>query len=212
MKRPPDISITRLAIYLRFLEDYRKEKGDKSTINSEELAKCLDINPHQIRKDLSYFGKFGERGVGYRVGELKERIARILGLHKEWNLCLCGAGNLGTALCAYKGFRQINLHIVAIFDSDPKKIGTSIQGVKVYSPADINTLVRRMKIAIAIITVPQGSAQEIANKLIRAGIRAILNFAPVKLNTPKHVKLRNADLSTELINLTYFLSSSLPIS
>ena len=104
MKRPPDISISRLAIYLRFLEDYLKEKGENCSINSEELARYLDISSHQIRKDLSYFGKFGERGKGYQVNELKEKINRILGLGRRWNLCLCVMGNLGSALFAYRGF------------------------------------------------------------------------------------------------------------
>lgn len=206
MKRPPDISISRLSLYLRFLEKYSAEKGEKSTINSEELAGFLNINPHQIRKDLSYFGKFGERGLGYRVGELKEKISRILGLSKKWNLCLCGLGNLGRALFAYQGFKEMHLTIVAIFDNDPKKIGKIIQGIKIYSVSDIPGVVKKQNIDIAIVAVPVSSAQEITNKLSRAGVRAILNFAPVKLNVPGHVKLRNADLSTELINLTYFLS------
>jgi len=115
MKRPPDISISRLAVYLRFLEDYIKDKGTKSTVNSEELARFLDISPHQIRKDLSYFGKFGERGLGYRIEELKDNIHQILGLRRKWRLCLCGMGNLGSALFSYRGFRQIHLDIVAIF-------------------------------------------------------------------------------------------------
>ena len=207
MKRPPDISITRLAIYLRFLQDYL-QKRDNPTINSYELAKFLNINPHQIRKDLSYFGKFGERGVGYKVKELKECIEGILGLNKKWRICLCGAGNLGSALCAYNGFRQWNLNIVAIFDNDAKKIGRKLQGIKVYSPNSIGAIVRRMNIDIAIIAVPSLAAQGIVKKLIAAGIKAILNFAPVKLDVPSHVKLRNVDLSTELINLTHFLSAS----
>jgi len=192
---------------LRFLEDYIKEKGPQSTINSTELAQFLDINPHQIRKDLSYFGKFGERGVGYRTEELRDKIIRILGLRKKWNLCLCGAGNLGSALLAYRGFKQMRLDIVAIFDNNPEKIGKTVRGVKVYSPASISSVVERSNIDIAIIAVPLTSAQKIADNLIKAGIRAILNFAPVKLNVPRNVKLRNVDLSTELINLTYFLSS-----
>lgn len=207
MKRPPDISITRLAIYLRFLEDYLKEKGPQSTINSGELAGYLDMNPHQIRKDLSYFGKFGERGIGYRVEELKDNIAKILGLNRKWNICLCGAGNLGSALCAYRGFRQMNLNIVAIFDSDRQKIGRNIRGIKVYSHRNIVDIVKKLKIDIAILAVPAESAQAIADKLIASGIRAILNFAPARLNVLKYVKLRNADLSTELVNLTHFLSS-----
>lgn len=207
MRRPPEISISRLALYLRFLEDYIKEKGPQSTINSTELAQFLDINPHQIRKDLSYFGKFGERGVGYRSEELRDKIIRILGLSKKWNLCLCGAGNLGSALLAYRGFKQMRLDIVAIFDNNPGKIGKTIQGVKVYSPESISSVVERLNIDIAIIAVGLTSAQKIADNLINSGIRAILNFAPVKINAPKNVKLRNVDLSTELINLTYFLSS-----
>lgn len=207
MKRPPEISISRLAIYARFLDDYIKEKGPRAAINSKELAQFLDINPHQIRKDLSYFGKFGERGLGYRVGELRDKISRILGLRESWNLCLCGMGNLGTALLAYKGFRQMRLDIVAIFDNDPKKIGTRINGIVVSHPKRIKQLVKKLNIAIAIITVPQGAAQEIVGALVRAGVRAILNFAPVKLSVPRRVKLRNVDLATELVNLTHFLSS-----
>ena len=133
MKRPPDISVKRMAVYLRFLDDYLKEKDAKSTINSEEMAKFLEINPHQIRKDLSYFGKFGERGIGYRMSDLKGKINQILGLNKKWNLCLCGMGNLGSALFAYRGFRQMDLNIVAIFDSNPQKIGKDAAGIKIYS-------------------------------------------------------------------------------
>lgn len=209
MRRPPDISISRLAIYLRFLEDHTKERGAKSTINSEELARFLDINHHQIRKDLSYFGKFGERGLGYHIEELKEKINQILGLGRKWNLCLCVMGNLGSALFTYRGFREKRLNIIAIFDNDEQKIGRNIQGVKIYSPKSITSVVKKLNIDIAIIAVPQTVAQEITNKLVRAGIRAILNFAPVKLNVPKTVKLRNVDLSTELIHLVYFLSSSM---
>jgi len=208
MRRPPQISISRLAVYLRFLEDYIKEKGPQATINSEALAKFLDINPHQIRKDLSYFGKFGERGVGYRVKELIDTISRILGLQRPWNLCLCGLGNLGSALLAYNGFRQMHLTIVAIFDNDPEKIGTKIRGVAVSSPRQIPGLVKKLNITIAIIAVPQAVAQGIADALLRAGVRAILNFAPVKLTMPPHVKLRNADFSAELVHLTHYLSSA----
>lgn len=207
MRRPPEISISRLAIYLRFLEDYIKEKGPRSTINSRELAYFLDINHHQIRKDLSYFGKFGERGVGYRTEELKEKINNILGLGRKWNLCLCGMGNLGSALLAYQGFRLMRLNIVAVFDNDKKKIGKLFQGVKVYSPESITAVVKRLNINIAIIAVPHMAAQKIADRLTRARIRAILNFAPVKLSVPADVKLRNVDLATELINLCYFLSA-----
>ncbi|MFA5156541.1 MAG: redox-sensing transcriptional repressor Rex [Candidatus Omnitrophota bacterium] len=206
MNRPPDISINRLAVYLRFLEGFVEEKGADSTINSEELARFLDINPHQIRKDLSYFGKFGERGKGYRAEELRDKLRKILGLEKKWNLCLCGMGNLGSALFAYGGFRQLHLDIVAVFDNDPHKIGESVKGVKIFAPDKISRVAKQLHIDIAIIAVPPQAAQAVTDKLITAGVRAILNFAPVKLNVPASVKLRNVDLSTQLINLTYFLS------
>jgi len=206
MKKAPDISISRLSKYLRFLEEYTKDKDSKSTINSAELANFLEINPHQIRKDLSYFGKFGERGVGYKIDELKDKIARILGLNKEWNLCLCGMGNLGQALFAYRGFKQMRLNIVAIFDNSSKKIGKEVQGVEVYGTDAVGRIVKAKQIDIAVLAVPSPAAQQVADKLVAAGIRAILNFAPAKLSVPKEVKLRNVDLSTELINLTYFLS------
>lgn len=207
MKKPPSISISRLALYLRFLEDYIKEHDTKSTINSEELARFLNINPHQIRKDLSYFGKFGSRGIGYNAEELKDKIAKILGLNKKWNLCLCGLGNLGSALLAYRGFKEMNLNIVAVFDSDPHKFGKSICGVKIYSCENIKSVIKKLNIDMAIIAVPATAAQSISGKLIKAGVKAILNFAPVKISVPPNVKLRNVDLSTELINLTYFLVS-----
>lgn len=206
MKQPPQISISRLALYLRFLEDYLLEHGANSTIKSTQLARFLKINPHQIRKDLSYFGKFGERGIGYRVEELKNKISRILGLNRNWRLCLCGMGNLGSALFAYRGFKQMRLTILAVFDSDPKKIGKVIKNVRIYSVENIPEVVKKLKIDIAVITAPGIAAQSIADKLAGSGIKAILNFAPIKLTVPERIKLRNVDLSTEFNYLTYFLS------
>lgn len=207
MKKPPGISINRLAVYLRFLGQCSKHGEAQNTISSGEFARSLEINPNQIRKDLSYFGKFGRQGIGYDVKELKEQISKILGLHKKWNLCICGAGNLGSALAFYRGFRQMSLNIVAIFDSDPAKIHKKLCGIKIYSPQEIKRAVKELKIDIAIIAVPADAAVEIAEKLIQAGVRAILNFAPVKINVPAGIRLCDVDLSTELINLTYFLSS-----
>lgn len=207
MKKPPEITISRLAMYLRFLEDYSKEKFSKQSINSSELAQLLDLNPHQIRKDLSYFGKFGERGLGYRVEDLKEKIKQILGLGKRWNLCICGAGNLGSALLAYKGFTKMHLNIVAAFDNDRRKIGRSVNGVEIFPAKNIPSVVKKMHIDMAIIAVPASAAQDMTQALISAGIRAILNFAPARLTVPPGVKLRQVDLSAELVSLSYFLSS-----
>jgi redox-sensing transcriptional repressor len=206
LNRPPEISVSRLAVYLRFLEDYSRQPGAKNTINSQDMAGFLDLNPHQIRKDFSYFGKFGERGVGYRIPELVAKMRRVLGLDRSWNLCLCGMGNLGSALFAYQGFREKNLNIVAVFDTNPAKVGKMIRGVMVYHPKKIREVVKRSKIEIAILAVPSPAAQEIANDLVSAGVRAVLNFAPLKLTLPKDVGLRNVDFSTDLSNLTHFLS------
>lgn len=207
MKKPPGISINRLALYLGFLDDYLREHEKDPLISSQALATHLDINPHQIRKDLSYFGKFGERGIGYHAAELRNKIAGILGLNKNWNLCLCGMGNLGSALFAYNGFKEMRLNIVAVFDNDSRKIGKVVGGIKIYHPKDISLMVKRLKIDIAIIAVPSSAANDIFNKLIKSGIRAILNFTPVKLSAPSRVKLRDVNLSSELINLTYFLAN-----
>lgn len=206
MAKVPEVSVARLSLYARFLEEYIKEKGPQATINSQELARFLDINPHQIRKDLSYFGRFGKRGLGYSANELVSKINRILGLERKWRLCLCGLGNLGSALFAYEGFRRMNLDIVAVFDSDPHKIGIKIGRIKVMHPRYISSQIKKMDIKIAIIAVPQEAAQEVANSLVKAGIEAILNFAPIRLIVPAHVKLRNVDLATELVTLTHFLS------
>lgn len=208
MMRPPEISINRLAIYYRFLSDYLKEKGENSTINSEDLARSLDINPHQIRKDLSYFGKFGSPGVGYRVKELRDSIGQILGLNKKWNLCICGVGNLGSALFAYKGFKEMNLDVVALFDNDERKVGRNLEGVNIYSTKGMGPVIKWLNIEIAIIAVPAQAAQALASELVGSGVRAILNFAPIQLNVPKKVKLRNVDLSNELLTLTHFLSKN----
>lgn len=208
MMRPPEISINRLAIYYRFLSGYLKEEGENSTINSEDLARSLDINPHQIRKDLSYFGKFGSPGVGYRVKELRDSIGQILGLNRKWNLCICGVGNLGSALFAYKGFKEMNLDIVALFDNDERKVGRNLEGVNIYSTKGMGPVIKWLNIEIAIIAVPAQAAQALASELVGSGVRAILNFAPVQLNVPKKVKLRNVDLSNELLTLTHFLAKN----
>jgi len=207
MKKPSKDTISRLSLYLRTLQELSKNRPS-STISSSDLAKELNINPDQLRRDLWYFGQFGRRGVGYSIENLKYNISQILGLDRSWNVCICGLGNLGSALLAYKGLRGQNLNIVACFDSDPKKAHRDKNGVRVYPVQDIGKAARAVSIEIAIIATPANVAQPIVDELIRHGVKAILNFAPVKLNVPKSVKLRNVDLSTELFNLTYFLSQA----
>jgi redox-sensing transcriptional repressor len=207
MKKIPEATISRLNLYLRLLKDLYRENQD-TTISSRQLANELGINPHQVRKDLSYFGQFGRRGIGYKVKDLIKDITGILGLDKEWNICLCGLGNLGSALISYKGFKKEGLNVVAVFEKDPVKLKKKAGKVAIFPTEKIESIIKTKNIEIGIIAVPAEAAQEIADNLINAGIKAILNFAPVKLSVPKEkVKLRNVDLSIELINLTQFLTT-----
>jgi len=207
MKRIPEASINRLNLYLRTLKELAKN-GEGVTVSSKQLAEELGINSHQVRKDLSYFGRFGQRGIGYRAKDLVSDINEILGLNKKWKICLCGLGNLGSALISYKGFRKEGLNVVAAFEKDKEKIGRKINGIEVFSVDKIKTVIKEKNIEIGIIAVPAESAQWVANQLTAAGVKAILNFAPIKLPFSKEkVKIRNVDLSIELVNLTQFLAN-----
>lgn len=207
MKRIPEASINRLNLYLRTLKELAR-KGEGVTVSSKQLAEELGINSHQVRKDLSYFGKFGQRGIGYRAKDLIEDINAILGLNKKWKICLCGLGNLGSALISYRGFKKEGLNVVAVFEKDKDKIGKRINGIEVFSVDKINKIVKEKNIEIGIIAVPVEAAQAVANRLINSGIKAILNFAPIKLPFSKEkVKIRNVDLSIELVNLAQFLAN-----
>src|SRR3989339_1924144 len=205
MKKPSKDTISRLALYLRTLQELSKTRTT-TTIASQDLARELTISSDQLRRDLWYFGQFGRRGVGYSVESLKNKISEILGLHKSWKVCICGMGNLGSALLAYKGFKEQRLDITACFDNDPKKIYKKKGGITIYPLEDMKKIIRSSRIEIAIIAAPVNAAQTIVDRLVSCDIKAILNFAPVKLVVPPKVKLRNVDLSTELFNLTYFLS------
>lgn len=205
MKKPSKETINRLSIYLRILQELSKS-GSLSTISSYSLAKESGISSDQLRRDLWYFGQFGKRGIGYSLERLKNKISQILGLDKTWNACICGVGNLGSALLAYKGFKEQNINIAASFDIDSKKVGKEKNGVEIYHLKDIKKVVNRLNIKIAIIATPAKVSQYVADELVSSGVRAILNFAPTKITVSPSVKLRNVDLSTELFNLTYFLS------
>ena len=205
MKKPSRDTISRMSLYLRALQELSKVQASP-TISSLGLSRELNISPDQLRRDLWYFGQFGRRGVGYSIDSLKNKISEILGLNKRWNICICGMGNLGSALLAYKGFKEQNLNISACFDADPKKIYKKKGGIMIYPLEDMKKIIRSSRIEIAIIAAPVNAAQTIVDRLVSCNIKAILNFAPVKLAVPPKVKLRNVDLSTELFNLTYFLS------
>ena len=205
MKKPSKDTISRLALYLRTLQELSKTR-DNTIISSQDMVKELNISSDQLRRDLWYFGQFGRRGVGYSIDSLKNKLSQILGLNRSWNVCVCGAGNLGSALLAYKGFKEQNLNIVACFDVDPKKLYKKKNAVTIYPMEEMKRIVKSQGIEIAIIATPIQVAQPVMERIVSCGIKAILNFAPIKLTAPQEVKLRNVDLSTELFNLTHFLS------
>ncbi len=197
----PEATIIRLSVYSRHLTEV--DRKGIVTISSGDIAEGVGVSPAQVRKDLAYFGEFGTRGVGYNVKDLHRHILKILGLSQDWSVTLVGMGNLGLALTTYKGFRERGFIITSIFDSDPEKVGTVVNGVKVQHVDDIVEVAKANKTQIGIIAVPSPVAQEIADKLVSSGVQAILNFAPVVLNVPPEVELRNVDLAVNLEVLTF---------
>ncbi len=204
-----EFTTQRLSVYLRCLE-VLEDKGHETT-SSKLMAEQCNLNSAQIRKDLAYFGQFGVRGVGYIVKDLRQRIAEILGINVGHRVCVVGAGNLGTALTEYKGFDKSGFRVVALFDRDRSKIGKiSRGGAPIYDLEKIESVVQETGISMAMIAVPAQEAQDVCNRLVHAGIRAILNFAPVRLETSPGIKIRSIDLSISLESLSYFLSSQAP--
>jgi redox-sensing transcriptional repressor len=204
VKRAAESTVRRLSAYLRFLEEL--EAGGVSTVSSEELARRGGTTSAQVRKDLSFFGSFGKRGLGYSVPELTASLRHILGLDREWKVIIVGAGKIGTALAQYTGFAPRGFRIVAVYDTDPQKVGTALDHLLVRDTARLEQDVARELPDIAVLTVPAQSAQDAANRLVRAGIRAILNFAPVQLDLPAAVAVRNVNMASELEGLSYALS------
>ncbi|MFH1781999.1 MAG: redox-sensing transcriptional repressor Rex [Candidatus Omnitrophota bacterium] len=197
----PSSSIPRLSLYYRALIQAK----DINVISSQELAELAGSNAAQVRKDLAYFGQFGTPGRGYSIKVLKDELKNILGIDREWNVSLVGVGNLGSALLAYKGFKDQGFKIVCAFDNDKKKIGKVREGIKIEDIKDLNRIVRAKRIGMAIVAVSGGNAQDTINRLVSSGVMAILNFAPIRPKVSKTVKILNIDLSIELEKLTYFL-------
>lgn len=199
----PKETVNRLPLYLRCLN--RLLLKGHTTISSDGLANLVSMSPAKIRKDLSYFGKFGTRGVGYEVKPLIERIREILNLDKNWNLALVGVGNVGSALLSHPGFNRGCFKIELVFDDDPEIIGKEISGKKIYDSADISSLIEKGSIQIGIIAVPNEKAHDVAKQLVRGGVTGIINFAPVSLDIQNGVKIYQIDISTELSRLTYHM-------
>ena len=199
----PEATIVRLSVYSRFLE--QADKKGIVTTSSSEIAEGAGVSPAQVRKDLAYFGEFGTRGVGYNVKDLLRHTLKILGLNGAWNVVVIGAGNLGSALVSYRGFKERGFNIVGVFDNDLTKIGKRLVNLEVMGTEKLGQVISENDVRIGIITVPASAAQDAANLLVNAGIRAILNFAPTVLNIPDEIEMRDMDLSTRLELLTFRL-------
>ncbi|MCD6249096.1 MAG: redox-sensing transcriptional repressor Rex [candidate division Zixibacteria bacterium] len=200
-KRISESTIRRLSLYLRALSLLDK-KGVK-TISSKELASREKLTPAQVRKDLSFFGSFGTRGLGYPVSELRSEIAGILGINRIWKVALFGVGNIGSAMVSYKEFARQGFQIVKLFDNDQRKIGSNHKGIIVSDVSNLEPEIKEAGIEIAIIGVPATVAQYIVDDIVAAGIKAILNFAPINLKVPSDVYLRNENMSMELEYLSF---------
>ena len=200
-----ELTTNRLSVYLRCLNEL--DSIGIETISSQLLAEQFHLNAAQIRKDLAYFGEFGVRGVGYYVKELRRHLRQILGLDRRLRVAIIGAGNLGLALADYPGFRQEGFEIAALFDAANEKIGLESRGgVPIHDIKELKRTARRECLDIAVIAVPAPHAQPVADQVVSAGIRAILNFSPGALEVPEHVKLKNVDLTVSLESLSFYLA------
>jgi redox-sensing transcriptional repressor len=205
LKRIADSTVRRLSLYLRFLEEF--ENAGLTTVSSEELAARGGTTSAQVRKDLSFFGSFGKRGLGYQVAELTQRMRRILGLEREWRVVIVGIGKIGAALAQYEGFRQRGFRVVGLYDSDPAKIGREFYGLEVHAIDSLAEDNRERPVDIAVIAVPGSAAQRVVDQVVAAGIVGIMSFAPIQLHVPAEVTLNTVNMAMELERLSFALSN-----
>ena len=205
VKRIADSTVRRLSAYLRFLENF--EARGLATISSEELANRGGTTSAQVRKDLSFFGSFGKRGLGYSVPELAGRLREILGLAREWKVIIIGAGKIGGALAQYRGFRQRGFTILAAYDNNPDKIGKKLEGILVRDIGMLERDIEREKPDIVVLTVPSEEAQQVVDRVVGAGVKAILNFAPTQLQAPADVTVKTVNMAMELEGLSFALTN-----
>ena len=198
------MTIHRLSVYTRCLREL--EEDGVTTVSSQELAERFNLNSAQVRKDLTYFGEFGVRGIGYYVARLRAELQKILGLDHEWPVALVGFGNLGAALFHHKGFSRQGFKIVAIFDEDPAKTGREVEGTPILGMRDLGRELRARGIQIGVVAVPAEGAQAVVDLLVAGGVKAILNFAPARLRVRRDVRLQSVDLSIELETLSFYLT------
>jgi len=203
MRKISDSTVRRLSLYLQYLE--QSETQSRPTVSSEELARRSGATSAQVRKDLSFFGSFGKRGMGYEVPALVARLREILGLQRAYRVVLVGAGKIGGALVHYEGFRRRGFEVSAIYDRDPKKIGSRSNGLVVRDLKQLEADLKKEPTDIAIVVTPGDAAQEVADRLVRAGVKALLNFAPVQLKVPRDVEVKTVNMAQELEALSYSL-------
>jgi redox-sensing transcriptional repressor len=200
----PNPAVRRLSLYLRQLEAFKRK--DRRTISSKQLGESLNLTDAQVRKDLAYFGQFGHPGIGYRVDELIAKVKQILGTDKTWNVLLVGAGNLGRALMAYRGFDAKGFRLVAVFDNDASKAGKKQANFTVQPLSELTETIRKQNIRLGILAVPADVAQDVADQLVASGVRGLLNFAPVSINVPPDVALNAVDLAVQLDQISFQVS------
>ena len=205
MRKIAESTVRRLSLYLRFLEEF--EEQGAVTVSSEALASRGGTTSAQVRKDLSFFGSFGKRGLGYRVPELKTKLRDILGLDRRYRVVVIGAGKIGSALVQYGGFRDRGFDLVSIYDNDPAKIGRNWDGLPVRDIAQLEKDLRSERADIGAVVTPAEAAQSVADRLVSCGVSAILNFAPVQLQVPDHVTVKTVNLVLELEALSYILAN-----
>jgi len=199
----PDIIIGRLPIYLRALQ--HMADGGQETTSSQDLGEQVGISAAQIRKDISQFGEFGKQGTGYRISFLMDKLREILKINRIWDVAVIGAGDVGHAIVRYQGFINRGFRVVMVFDSDSQKVGQFIGEFVVQDSADMMEMIRKEGVQVAMITVPASDAQQVTDELVRAGVKAILNYAPISLNVPENVRVQHIDPATHLQRMTYYL-------
>jgi len=202
----PNPAVRRLSLYLRQLESFKRK--DRRTVSSKQLGESLNLTDAQVRKDLAYFGQFGHPGIGYRVDELIAQVKKILGTDKVWNVLLVGAGNLGRALMAYKGFNAKGFRLTNVFDASNQLVGKKMGTFTVQPMTELQATIQKHQIRLAMVAVPADSAQDVVDQLVEAGTRGILNFAPTSVNVPDHIALNAVDLSVQLEQLSFQVNFS----
>ena len=207
-RRIPASTIRRLSHYLRSLEDL--ERAGDQTVSSEELAIRGQTTAAQVRKDLSHFGSFGKRGLGYKVDELRQRLRQILGVDRIWRVALIGAGRIGSALFEYPAFESRGYECVAIVDSDPGKVGTRWGGLTIHDTDGLESLLSEQGVELVILAVPAPAAQDMADRAVKAGIKGILNFAPIRLKVPEHIPVEDVNLVMQLEALSFAITQRGP--